>query len=301
MADKVNIRAIVQNKITQYIDQCPSTAQLFAFASNNSYHKFCMDFVAHYHKYYYSKEEHHYSSLIFPPEFNIIFDCIQEAIDFHTLYEKFSIKMADDAVERAKKEASDASNKAAIAAKIAAKTAQKAASEAANKAIENSIDQVIEAKKIDERITKSVDRQMSRVTSMMSETSITILGIFAAIVLTAVAGLLYSTSVINNLAKADIYKLICIGSFVGMVCIDLISILFYFIEKIKNPESSFELKKFLIILNIILFLLSLGFGIYSEEFYSKTNNSNDNKSASETSESIDESDEIDETNEAFST
>lgn len=285
-ADKGSIRIIVQNKIAQYIDQCPSTAQLFAFASNNRYHKFCRDFVEHYYHYYYSTSKPH-SSLIFPVEFNYIFDCIQEAIDFHTLYEKFSIKMADDAVERAKKEASEASEKAAIAAKLAAKNAEKAANEAASKAVENSIEQVIEAKKLDERITESVDKQMGRVTSRMSETSATILGIFAAIVLTAVAGLFYSSSVISNLAKADLCKLICISSLVGMVCIDLISFLFYFIEKIKDSSSTFRLKKFLVISNIALLCLALVFGFYSDK-HPKTNTSDDNQYTSESSTPLDE-------------
>ena len=249
--DRYSIRSVVQRKIAFYIEQCPSTIQLFVFASNNNYHIYRKQFNDYYHEYYYSTGRQH-SSLVYPPEIDVIFDCIQEAIDFHTLYEKFSIKMSDEAVQRAIEEASAASREAADAASdaqkaalVAARIAQKAAGAAADKAVKSAIKQVIDEEKVEKRINDSVDKQMGRVTTRISETSVTILGIFSGIVLTVVAGLFYSSSVLDNINAANFFRLLGAASLVGLVCYHLLVVMFRFIEKFKTvqPENGEESKK----------------------------------------------------------
>lgn len=64
--------------------------------------------------------------------------------------------------------------------------------------------------------------------------SITILGIFAAIVLAFTGGIAYSTSVFENIHKSSIYRIIIISLIIGFVMINIISLLFYFIQTIHG-------------------------------------------------------------------
>lgn len=237
IGEKHEIRFIVQNNIAQYVDACPNTTLLFAFASDNNYQQYKRDFQSYYLKYYVLKDGNP-SRFAYPPEFSIVLDCIQEAIDFHKLYEKFSIKLSEDTVKRAIEEASEAASEAEKAARVAANIAQRAAGAAADKAVNSAIKQVINDQKVEKRINDCVDKQMGRVTTRISETSVTILGIFSGIVLTVVAGLFYSSSVLENINTANFFRLLSVASLIGFVCYHLLTVLFRFVEKFKTaPEE----------------------------------------------------------------
>lgn len=79
---------------------------------------------------------------------------------------------------------------------------------------------------------------MAEVSTKASETSVTILGMFSCIVLTVVAGLFYSSSVIANISSDNFIELIAAASIVGLVCIDMISIMFIFIEKNRGSTKT---------------------------------------------------------------
>lgn len=260
--DRYNIRYIVQKEVMQYIENCPSNAQLFAFASDSNFHIFRKSFKDYYYKYYYMQQQD-ISSLVYPVEFEYVFDFIQEAIDFHTLYEKFSIKMSEEAVKRAKREAVEASQDAANAATIAAQHAEKAANNAATKAVEQAIKQVNDEKIIENQVTISVDKEMNRVTAKISETSVTILGIFAGIVLTVVAGLFYSSSVIDNINAANFYRLISASALVGFVCFNLLALMFRYIERIRNSNESKTpfFSKVTLFVSITLLIIMIAFAV----------------------------------------
>ena len=246
--DKNEVRFYVLNSISDYIDNCPNPVQLFAFANDNKFYSFRMELTNHYYHHYYSKPNTH-SSIQFPQVLNYAFDCIQEAIDTHTLFHKFSIKMTNDIVEQATKGATDASSEAVTTAKLAA-------SKAANEAIDIVIDQVMDDKHVEKQISDKVDNHMGKVTSRISETSVTILGIFSGIVLTVVAGLFYSSSVLESINTADFYKLLCISALVGLVCLHLIVAMFRFVARIgEKSEKKFFSDWVIIVITVILLIV----------------------------------------------
>lgn len=68
----------------------------------------------------------------------------------------------------------------------------------------------------------------------MQKNYISILGIFASIVLSFTAGMAFSTSVLDNIYKASIYRTIIVTAIVGMVFIAMIWLLMDFIKSIHG-------------------------------------------------------------------
>ncbi len=92
--------------------------------------------------------------------------------------------------------------------------------------------------KAEKAVDEAVEKHMLKVSAKVTETSVTILGIFAGIVLTIVAGLFYSSSVIENATASNFYRLMSVSALVGFVCFNLIAIMFRYISKIKGePEK----------------------------------------------------------------
>lgn len=71
----------------------------------------------------------------------------------------------------------------------------------------------------------------------MQREYITILGIFASIVLAFTGGIAFSTSVLENIAKADIYRLILVLCGLAFILLNLIYILTRFIREISKTEG----------------------------------------------------------------
>lgn len=65
---------------------------------------------------------------------------------------------------------------------------------------------------------------------------ISILGIFSSVVLAFVGGLTFNTSVLNNIAKASIYRLIVISLIIGFVLSNIIFGLFYYVGILVNKK-----------------------------------------------------------------
>lgn len=83
---------------------------------------------------------------------------------------------------------------------------------------------------------------------------VTILGIFAAVVLTCVGGIVFSASVLQNIDKASIYRIALVILLIGAVLINVFYFLFSFIYKIINTEKT-KNYKLLIITNIVILVL----------------------------------------------
>ncbi len=66
---------------------------------------------------------------------------------------------------------------------------------------------------------------------------ITILGIFASIVLTFVGGLAFSTSVLSNIDKANAYRLVFVMAFIALFFGNILYLLFSFSSKISLSEE----------------------------------------------------------------
>lgn len=81
---------------------------------------------------------------------------------------------------------------------------------------------------------------------------ITILGIFAAVVLAFTGGLAFSTSALNNISQSSIYRTVLVTLIIGLVLINALFGLFYYINTLVGKE-----KKILplVISNVIITLM----------------------------------------------
>ena len=84
---------------------------------------------------------------------------------------------------------------------------------------------------------------------------ITILGIFAAIMLAFVGAFTFSTSVLNNIGNASLIKLSVIAIIIGLVFIALVKVLLDFLREINDKESNSKNGKLNITSNGILAIL----------------------------------------------
>ncbi|MCW1359312.1 hypothetical protein OLP58_06595 [Campylobacter jejuni] len=91
---------------------------------------------------------------------------------------------------------------------------------------------------------------------------ITILGIFASIVLTFVSGLVFSNSILSNIDKASIYRLVFVIAFIALFVGNILYFLFAFLIKI-SLNIHFQTNRLLIIFNIIILaIMSIDFMCY---------------------------------------
>ena len=90
---------------------------------------------------------------------------------------------------------------------------------------------------------------------------ITILGIFAAIMLAFVGSYTFSTSVLNNVGKVSLSSLVIIASLIGTVFYMIISLLLSFLYKINGKEYPSGSKASLRIKYLIFFMIGLFIGI----------------------------------------
>ena len=124
----------------------------------------------------------------------------------------------------------------------------------------------------EDRINKVVKNASNLASKKTTETSVTILGMFSGIVLTVVAGLFYSASVINNINTADFYRLISTAALVGVVCFDLLALMFHYIERIRSDgqtkASCFTLV--IVLVNIVLIVIMWHYSTLVKDDYSNS-------------------------------
>ena len=87
---------------------------------------------------------------------------------------------------------------------------------------------------------------------------VSILGIFAAIVMAFVSGSVYSSSVLDNMASTELYRLVFVMLCVGLFIFDLIVGLFYFVLKMAGLQMGKNAKNHLRAGNIVVMLLIVG-------------------------------------------
>ena len=93
---------------------------------------------------------------------------------------------------------------------------------------------------------------MSEKISNSEKEYISILGIFAAVVLAFTGGIAFSTSVLNNIDKVNAYRIIIVALIIGLVLVNVLFGLFYYINKLVNNSEKI---KPLIVSNIVILLL----------------------------------------------
>ncbi|EJU23125.1 hypothetical protein [Mogibacterium sp. CM50] len=111
-----------------------------------------------------------------------------------------------------------------------------------NNIFEDSID---DAKEKLHAETKGIEREY-----------VTILGIFAAIVLAFVGGITFTTSVLNNINKMSIFRLLITIDAIGVVLINTIFLLMYFIYRLNDKEIKTE-KQHIKRINCAFFIMAV--------------------------------------------
>lgn len=94
---------------------------------------------------------------------------------------------------------------------------------------------------------------------------ITILGIFASIILAFVAGLTFTNSVLANIEKASIYRLTFIVCLIGLFITNIVHFLYTFIENIhfeKSKVSVKDSKSYIYKFNILISIIILAIYVY---------------------------------------
>ena len=87
---------------------------------------------------------------------------------------------------------------------------------------------------------------------------IAILGIFSSVVLTFTGGIAFSTSVLNNIAQASIYRTVFISLIIGLVLVNVLFGLFYYINSLVNKKKKIIP---LIVSNIVIIALLITTGL----------------------------------------
>lgn len=141
--------------------------------------------------------------------------------------------------------------------------------------IENSITESVKAR-IDESVEnvkedyKSLKIDIDKISNDLKRSEknyITILGIFASLVVTFVSGLLFSSEVLSNISSVSVYRLIVVILLLGFVLITICFSLYWFITRIINNDNDKELINiYLTTIKVIVILLLIcgllwGFGI----------------------------------------
>lgn len=100
---------------------------------------------------------------------------------------------------------------------------------------------------------------------------VTILGIFAAIILTFISGLLFSSSVLKNMSSVNIYRLLFVTIIVAAICFTMLMGLYKFLctvklkdfENYQKVEETFKRIYICLVILLILLIISWFFDIVS--------------------------------------
>lgn len=100
-------------------------------------------------------------------------------------------------------------------------------------------------KQLDDSINNSqskLDRVEKKIKSSQKE-YIAILGIFAAIILAFTGGITFSTSVLENMHKSSIYRVVLVILLIGFTLVNILYLLFMFIDKlVRNDKRIIPIK-----------------------------------------------------------
>lgn len=105
-----------------------------------------------------------------------------------------------------------------------------------------------------EIINEKVEQTQEKGKNMQKE-YIAILGIFASVVLALTAAFAFSTSVLENMHQSSIYRIIIIASVIGLVFVNLIYALFYYIDRIVHGKNKASIKPLFVVNAVFLVLI----------------------------------------------
>lgn len=249
ITEKNKIHPVLMGKALEYIrtykkEETQNGIYPFAFDSAGGFSVYCVKFEEIF------KEEVGSVSVPLPTLLEYTLCYIQEISDHYRIFGEFYDlhvqETSDMLMNKVKNEVEDAKEKALkdLSKEIedAVAVGLKEAKGQAETAVESAKEAAISAKSAEKEAKLSTELaikdKMHQVTEHISTTSVTILGIFASIVLTVVAGLIYSASVFEAISSTNVYKLIIIATVVGFVCINILAAMFYYIMKITGHGTS---------------------------------------------------------------
>lgn len=105
---------------------------------------------------------------------------------------------------------------------------------------------------------------------------IAILGIFAAVVLTFIGGIAFSTSVLENMHQGSIYRIVVVILLIGMVLFNVLYALFGYIERMVRNVSGIRMRPLKFVNAVFLLLMIAVFLLWNAgavEFRNKVINS----------------------------
>lgn len=110
------------------------------------------------------------------------------------------------------------------------------------------------------RVLEKKAESMQRKAENMQKDYVTILGIFAAILITFVAGMTFSSSILNNIDKASIYRLTFVMLMIALMLFNLLHLLIDFIRKMQDRDREASVKQSWLrsktfIINFVLLLM----------------------------------------------
>lgn len=119
---------------------------------------------------------------------------------------------------------------------------------------------------------KELSTQMQEKQNDMQKEYITILGIFASIVLAFTGGMAFSSSVLENITNASAYRMVLLAFIIGLVFFNLIWLLMDFIRDINGKSIRKKWLWFSVNLILIAGILSSCFA-YKYDWFEKTEKS----------------------------
>lgn len=309
--DSVDVVWAIEENVRIYINKyqvsdCSKKKMLgspFEFDSRNNYLEYCNFLTEIY------KQKNNGAS--FPKVFDKALAYIKEMSSHYRVFEQFYVIRSQETIDgilsqvekTATKKATEAIEKGisqatSQAAKMAAEKAVAYTEARAERAMEsaNSAEERAETaadKAATDAANRAVDKKMHEVSAKISENSVAILGIFAGIVLAVVAGLFYSSSVLESLYNTNIFKVICVSSLVGLICVYLLALMFYYIDKLGGSKYSFDIlfakiKYISIVLISIMLISGVLYFFVPEEGSEQQNAQSDMNISGELNVSVDE-------------
>ena len=108
--------------------------------------------------------------------------------------------------------------------------------------------------KAEVELARNEQKKLKEELSRQQREYIAILGIFAAVVLAFTGGIAFTTSVLNNIHRVSVYRIAIISLIIGLVLINILFGLFYYVDKLVNGESGKRLAP-LIVSNVVIIAL----------------------------------------------
>lgn len=129
----------------------------------------------------------------------------------------------------------------------------------------NRIQKEVEEASLVRKEINEANQQIEKFENRMQDTQkeyIAILGIFAGIVVAFTSGVAFSASVLENIHQSSIYRIVFVTLLIGLVLVNIIYGLFYYVDRIIRAKKDQSLFPFVLVNVILLILIGLTIGAW---------------------------------------